>query len=147
MKRSFFEPCLLRTPRFLQVGTAALFGLSLADLLSIRSVRRRCDGRSKTRSQLHFHLAAGRAATIDMWDMKPDAPAGIRGEFHPIATSVPGLSICEHLPEMAKVMDRCVLVRSVSHTLGRSWAGHRVGGDRPCADSGVGLSLDRITGQ
>jgi hypothetical protein len=64
-----------------------------------------------------FVWLAGGPATIDMWDMKPAAPAGVRGEFQPTPTTVPGISICEHLPEMAKVMDRCALVRSVSHNL------------------------------
>jgi len=48
-----------------------------------------------------------------MFDLKQDATAEIRGEFNPIATSVPGLQICEHLPRMAKVMDRCTLIRSM----------------------------------
>src|SRR5262249_29798544 len=52
---------------------------------------------------------------IDLYDLKPEAPAEIRGEFRPIATSVPGVQICEHLPELARVMDRVALVRSVSH--------------------------------
>jgi len=59
----------------------------------------------------------GGPATIDMWDLKPQAPAHIRGDFAAIDTKAAGVSICEHLPQLAKVMDRCVLVRSVSHTL------------------------------
>ena len=43
--------------------------------------------------------------------MKPSAPVQVRGEFQPIATSVPGLSICEHLPRTAQVMDRATLIR------------------------------------
>ena len=60
---------------------------------------------------------AGGPATIDMWDLKPDAPEEIRGEFRPIATAAPGVSICEHMPGLAKVMDRCTLVRSLGHTI------------------------------
>jgi hypothetical protein len=52
-----------------------------------------------------------------MWDLKPEAPAHIRGEFRPIATSLPGVSISEHLPQMAKILDRCVLIRSLSHNI------------------------------
>ncbi len=48
--------------------------------------------------------------------MKPDAPEAIRGEFKPIATNVPGLSICEHLPHLASMADRLAIVRSMSHT-------------------------------
>jgi hypothetical protein len=50
-----------------------------------------------------------------MWDLKPDAPAEVRGPFRPIATSLPGLSICEHLPRLAQQAGRYSLVRSVTH--------------------------------
>ncbi len=52
---------------------------------------------------------------MDMFDLKPNAPANIRGEFKPIDTSVPGLQICELLPLTAKIMDRCTLIRTYSH--------------------------------
>jgi len=55
----------------------------------------------------------GAPAHQDMYDMKVDAPAEIRGEFRPIGTNVPGLQICEHMPRMAKIMDKCVVLRSV----------------------------------
>jgi hypothetical protein len=57
----------------------------------------------------------GAASHIDTFDMKPDAPAEIRGQFQPIATPVPGLQVCEHLPILARRMDRCALVRSLAH--------------------------------
>ena len=60
---------------------------------------------------------AGGPATIDMWDLKPDAPEGIRGEFKPIDTSAKGVQISEHLPKMAKVMDKATVVRSLAHTI------------------------------
>src|SRR5262245_57094475 len=101
---------------FLHVGSAALVGLSLADLLSVQASGAVAASKKPARNCIFIWLTGGPAA-IDMWDMKPDAPRSIRGEFKPAATAVPGLSICEHLPEMAKVMDRCVLVRSVWHTL------------------------------
>jgi len=52
---------------------------------------------------------------MDMWDLKPHAPAVMRGPFQPIATNVPGVQICEHLPRLAQMADRYSLVRSVSH--------------------------------
>ena len=55
--------------------------------------------------------------TIDMWDLKPNAPAEIRGEFKPIATSAPGVEISEHLSKTAKVMDKASLVRSLAHSI------------------------------
>lgn len=51
----------------------------------------------------------------DMWDMKPDAPEGIRSAFAPIATRVPGIQLCEHLPRLAQHTDKIALVRSVTH--------------------------------
>ncbi len=59
----------------------------------------------------------GGPATIDMWDLKPNAPEGIRGEFKPIPTTAAGVEISEHLPKMAKVMDKATIVRSLAHTI------------------------------
>src|SRR5437763_7410121 len=50
-----------------------------------------------------------------MWDMKPDLPNELRSAFQPIATSVPGVQVCEHLPRLARLMSHCALVRSVHH--------------------------------
>jgi len=57
----------------------------------------------------------GAASHHDTFDMKPDAPAEIRGEFQPIATSVPGLQVCEHLPKLAQLADRYTVLRTLSH--------------------------------
>ena len=51
----------------------------------------------------------------DMFDLKPEAPAEIRGPFQPIGTSVPGLQICEHLPRTAKIMHQASLIRTITH--------------------------------
>src|SRR5262249_44100728 len=59
----------------------------------------------------------GGPSHIDLWDMKPDAPAGIRGDFRPAATRVPGIRVCEHLPRLAGVMDRVCLLRSLTHRM------------------------------
>jgi hypothetical protein len=72
---------------------------------------------AKAKSVLFLFLHGG-APTQDMFDLKPDAPAEVRGEFKPIATSAPGIHICEHLPKMAKWMHRTALVRSVGHKAG-----------------------------
>src|SRR5262249_27669573 len=52
---------------------------------------------------------------LDVWDLKPQAPDGIRGEFQPIATSVPGIRITEYLPRLARLMDRLTVIRSMTH--------------------------------
>jgi hypothetical protein len=66
---------------------------------------------------------AGGPSHIDMYDLKPGAPAEIRGEFKPIATSVPGVQIGEHLPRQARIMDKLAILRSAYHTN----AGHGMG--------------------
>jgi hypothetical protein len=63
-----------------------------------------------------FIFYYGGPSHLDTYDLKPNAPSNVRGEFQPISTSVPGLQICEHLPHMSKVMHRCALIRSMHHT-------------------------------
>jgi hypothetical protein len=64
---------------------------------------------------VHPRFLPGGPSHLDLWDLKPEAPEEIRGPFRPVGTSVPGLSICEHLPRVAQQMHRCTLVRSVHH--------------------------------
>src|SRR5438105_1167896 len=105
---------MLTTRRhFLRVGAAGLFGLTLADLLRADAVPGR---KAKATGVIQIWLGGG-PATIDMWDLKPDAPANIRGDFSPIPTKADGIQICQHLPKTAAVMDRCALVRSLSHEI------------------------------
>lgn len=97
----------------LRVGGLSLFGgMTLPRLLQAAD---RPAARGKARSVILFNLLGG-PSHQDMFDLKPDAPAEIRGEFKPIATSVPGLSICEHLPQSARWMHRASLIRTVTHT-------------------------------
>ena len=70
--------------------------------------------RGPARSVIMFNLLGG-PSHIDMFDMKPQAPLEIRGEFSPIPTSVPGLTICEHLPRLSQWMHRATLIRTFSH--------------------------------
>ncbi len=60
-------------------------------------------------------FASGGQSQLDMWDPKPDAPLDVRGDFRAIATRLAGVRVCEHLPRVAGVLDRCTLVRSMSH--------------------------------
>src|SRR4051794_7791800 len=64
-----------------------------------------------------FIFLFGGPSQIDLWDMKPAAPAEIRGEFQPQSTSVPGIQICEHLPRLAGQMDKLCLLRSMNHQM------------------------------
>ncbi len=104
---------------FLKIGVAGAFGLSLPQLLQLEAqAARKADGGSSRRSNAVILIwLAGGPATIDMWDLKPEAPEGIRGEFKQIPTSAPGVKISEHLPKMAKVADKVTIVRSLAHTI------------------------------
>jgi hypothetical protein len=97
----------------LQAGTAGIAGLNLPSLL--RAAER--SGITPRAKHLIFLHQFGGPSHIDTFDMKPHAPDGIRGEFKPISTGQPGLSITEHLPRFATVLDRFAQVRSVHHTM------------------------------
>lgn len=102
---------------FLRVGTAGLMGLSLADALQLEA---NADSTTRTANRADSVILiwlSGGPATIDMWDLKPQAPEEIRGEFTPIDTSAKGVQIGEHLPKTAKVMHHAALVRSLHHGL------------------------------
>src|ERR1700761_3672373 len=98
---------------FLGVGSAGLLGLNLPDVLRAESRAKSPSGKAK--GVILLWLGGG-PATIDIWDLKPDAPEEIRGEFQEIETKAPGVRICEHLPRTAKVMNQCALVRSLHHS-------------------------------
>jgi hypothetical protein len=103
---------------FLKIGAAGLMGLSLPDLLRLEArAAQKKDAPKKTANAVIMVWLAGGPATIDMWDLKPDAPEGIRGSFKPIATKADGVSISEHLPKMAAVADKVTIVRSLAHTI------------------------------
>jgi uncharacterized protein (DUF1501 family) len=101
---------------FLRLGTASMFGmgLTLPGLLA-RLARAADQGRPTRDVSLIFLFLHGGLSTIDTWDLKPDAPAEFRGEFQPIASCVPGIQVGEHLPRVARQMDRFSLIRSFRH--------------------------------
>jgi Protein of unknown function (DUF1501) len=101
--------------RLLQVGGLGLLGLSLPGFLRAAE---QSGGRvkPKARSVILLHQFGG-PSHHDTFDMKPDAPAEVRGEFRPIATSAPGIVITERLPSLARVMDRVTVVRTLCHTM------------------------------
>ncbi len=106
---------------FIQVGFSGLLGLGLSDLLAARARaggRRDASGAPvrppRAKSVILVFLTGG-LSHLDSFDMKPSAPDGIRGEFKPIATKAPGISMCEHLPQFAARADRLAIVRSLAH--------------------------------
>lgn len=98
----------------LQIGGAGLLGLSLPRLYASESQPIEIRRRAKS---VIFLYQFGGPSHIDMFDLKPDAPEGIRGPHRGIDTSLPGLQICEQLPNVARVMDKVTLVRSMHHTM------------------------------
>ncbi len=97
-----------------QVGSLGLLGLSLPGFL--RAAGRASHPRARAKSVIFLHQFGG-PSHHDTFDMKPAAPAEVRGEFRPIATRVPGLAVCERLPRTAAVMDRVTVLRSLRHEM------------------------------
>jgi hypothetical protein len=96
---------------FLRIGA---FGgaLTLADMLRLRAQAAAPAPRSGNKGVIMIFLSGG-ASQLDTYDLKPDAPKEIRGPYNPIKTNVPGIDICEALPETAKVMEKIALLRTV----------------------------------
>ncbi len=115
---------------FLQVGYSGLVGLGLPGLLAARAADSNQGRPGRARSVIVILLSGG-LGQHDSFDMKPEAPEGMRGEFKPIATAVPGIRMCEHLPGLAARARKLAIVRSMSHPEGNHLtAVHRVL-DRP----------------
>ena len=111
---------------FLQVGYSGFIGLGLPGLLEARAMAATRGATGRARSVIVILLSGG-LGQHDSFDMKPEAPEGIRGEFKPIDTAVPGVRICEHLPGLAARAKRLAIVRSMSHPEGNHLlAVHRV---------------------
>lgn len=112
--------------RLLQLGALSSLGLTLPRLLyadesrgyvpqaDLNSTTKAARLKATARSCILFFMEGG-PSHVDLWDMKPQAPEQVRGIFKPIATSLPGMHVCEHLPQWARLMNRMAVVRSVSH--------------------------------
>lgn len=109
---SFFSAAPMRRREFLRAGSLGLFGLTLPQLLQAQTVSA---PRKRAKACILLFMWGG-PAHQDTWDMKPSAPAEYRGDFKPIATNVPGLQVCEHLPLLARCADRLAVLRSMTHT-------------------------------
>ncbi len=94
---------------FLKIGALAMGGLSLPELLRAESQA----GVGRSHKAIIMIYMCGAPSHQDMYDLKMDAPSEIRGEFRPIPTNVPGIEITEHMPRLAKIMDKLVPLRSV----------------------------------
>jgi uncharacterized protein (DUF1501 family) len=106
------HPLGITRRELLQVGFSGLLGIGLSSLPGPRAA---ASGPSRSPKSVILVFLTGAASHLDTLDPKPDAPPEIRGEFAPVATSVPGVHVCEHLPRLAARADRYALVRSLSH--------------------------------
>jgi hypothetical protein len=98
----------------LRLGSVGLIGgLTLPRLLELEAVA--STGKVPKAKSVIFLFLEGGPSTIDMWDLKPDAPAEIRGPYQPIATNVPGTLVGEHCPLTAQICDKFTMLRSHSH--------------------------------
>src|SRR5712692_547162 len=104
----------------LQAGSIGLLGLGMAEVTALRGLAAETAARSQ--KSVIFIFLTGGLSHQDSFDLKPDAPAEVRGEFRPIATRTPGLQVCEHLPLLAQRSERFALVRS----MGTSDNGHGI---------------------
>jgi hypothetical protein len=96
----------------LTLGSLGIGGLTLSGLLQGQAAAKEATGQSPARQKSVINIwMRGGPSHIDSFDMKPDAPPEIRGEFKPIATNVPGIQLCEYLPKLATMMDRLAIIR------------------------------------
>jgi uncharacterized protein (DUF1501 family) len=135
--------------KFLQIGALGTFGLSLPGLLKAEQAS------GRTKKSVILVWMHGGPSQLDMYDMKPLAPAEYRGAFSPVASTLPGLEVCELLPEHARVADKCTIVRSFSHNNGDHWAAAHwmltgrlgaTGADRPPRHPSMGAVASRLLG-
>jgi len=110
---------------FLEAGSLALGGLALGDLLRARAMAKEAGQDSEPTSVILIWLQGG-PSHLETYDLKPKAPLDYRGECEPIATVVPGMDVCEHLPLHARVADKFNIIRSISH----GFANHAAGAGR-----------------
>src|SRR5688572_3913233 len=103
---------------WLRVGGLGAVGLSLPDLLRAQAAQPSASGRGSSFGRAKSCIVVflfGAPAHQDIWDLKPNAPSQYRGEFNPIASSVPGTMLGEHIPRLARQAHRYAIIRSVSH--------------------------------
>jgi hypothetical protein len=137
---------------FLKVGGLALGGLSLPDLLRAEAASApRAAATSAHKAIIMIYLSGG-PSHQDMYDLKMQAPVEIRGEFRPIATKVPGIQICEHMPRLARAMDKFAIIRSLygcvdQHASDLCLSGFPIGAlGRQNGRPSLGSALSRLQG-
>ena len=133
---------------FMQIGGLAMGGLALPEILQAQQQ----NGESSQHKAVIMVFLAGGPPHQDMFDLKPEAPAEVRGEFDPIATNVPGIQISELMPRVAGMMDKFAIIRSLVGAEGRHDAfecctGHHFRGKQPQGGwPAMGASLSKLYG-
>ncbi|MEO1974486.1 MAG: DUF1501 domain-containing protein [Pirellulaceae bacterium] len=122
----------------LQIGGAGLLGLSLPELLAADQLQQPFHN-ARAKSVMFLFLFGG-PSQLETFDMKPDAPSGIRGPFQPIASRTPGLRICELLPKTAAISDKLCVIRTMTHPHNDHTARH-------CVQSGYHWTRSAAVGQ
>jgi hypothetical protein len=132
----------------LTIGALGIGGLTLPDLLRAEARQ----GRDASRKAIIMIYLCGAPPHQDMFDLKMDAPAEVRGDFRPIPTNVGGIEICEHLPRLAKIMDKLVPIRTVygspngNHDSFICYTGRTVDRQPPGGWPSVGSTLSKLYG-
>src|SRR5215204_6835652 len=116
---SFHEASALTRRHVLQIGGLGLFGLTMNRVWAAeeKSKAQKTKAPPARAKSVIFLYQFGGPSHIDMFDMKPDAPEGIRGPHKPIPSNLPGVQVSERLPRVAKIMDKVTLIRSMHHTM------------------------------
>ncbi len=109
---------------WLKLGLGGMAGLSMPELLRLRQVSAATNPSAKKPSSCILIWMDGGPTHLETFDLKPEAPAEIRGEFRPIETNVSGIQICEYMPKLASIAHKYALVRSVCHNQGNHGAGN-----------------------
>src|SRR5438034_824167 len=116
---SFHQASSFTRRHVLKIGGLGMLGLTLNKLWAAEDKwkAQKIKAPAARAKSVIFLYQFGGPSHIDMFDMKPDAPEGIRGPHKPISSNVPGLQVSEHLPRVAKIMDKVTLIRSMHHTM------------------------------
>jgi hypothetical protein len=134
---------------FLQIGAFGA-GLTLADALRAKAAEKKTGPSRSFKSAVFVYLPGG-PSHLDMYDLKPDAPAEYRGEFKPVATNVPGVRISEHMPLQAKMWDKLAVVRSLvsvdEHSDSLVMTGYPERVNRTAEHPSFGAVVSKVRGQ
>lgn len=138
--------------QFLKIGGLALGGLSLPQILQAQEASPVTSGKNLSHKAIIMIYLSGGPSHQDMYDLKMEAPAEIRGSFHPIQTNVSGIEICEHMPRLATMMDKFAIIRSLhgcpdQHASDLCLSGYPIGPKgRQDGHPSLGAALSRLQG-